>query len=310
MEYINLGQTDLKISRLGFGTWAIGGFGWGKINDADSIIAIRKAWDLGINFFDTADVYGQGHAEEILARALGESRKNVVIATKFGVRVGPNSKTFKDISPKYAVEALEASLRRLKIECISLYQIHWPDGATSIEETMMALIKCQEQGKIRHIGYSNFSVDLMERAESVGRGESLQAPYSLIDRSAEKELLSACVKFGLTPITYGTLAQGLLAGKINADVKLDANDVRRRCVGWRKGEFEKSLAIARSMVEISQNLGKTAAQTAIRWALDKNEKGAVLVGMTRPDQVEENLNALDWHLAKNDLEKLSSLKIC
>ena len=136
MESINLGKTNLKISRLGVGTWAIGGFGWGKINDFDSIAALRRAWDLGINFFDTADVYGRGHAEEILARALGENRKNAVIATKFGVRVGPDGKTFKDISPQYAVEALEASLRRLKIECVPLYQIHWPDDATSIEETM------------------------------------------------------------------------------------------------------------------------------------------------------------------------------
>ena len=146
MEFVNLGKTDLKISRLGVGTWAIGGFGWGKINDSESIEALRQAWGLGINFFDTADIYGLGHAEEILAAALGENRKQAVIATKFGMRVDPDGKTLKDISPKHAIEALEASLRRLKIDCVPLYQIHWPDAVTPIEETMAALIKSQKQG--------------------------------------------------------------------------------------------------------------------------------------------------------------------
>ena len=158
MEFVDLGKTNLKISRLGVGTWAIGGFGWGRIDDSDSIAALRKAWDLGINFFDTADIYGFGHAEEIIAKALGGDRKKAMIATKFGVRRGLDGKTFKDISPKYAVEALDASLRRLKLDCIPLYQIHWPDdGVTPVEETMAALDKCQAQGKIRFIGYSNFS---------------------------------------------------------------------------------------------------------------------------------------------------------
>lgn len=296
MEYINLGKTNLKISRLGIGTWAIGGFGWGKVNDNDSIAALRRAWEAGLNFFDTADVYGQGHAEEILAKALGKNRHCAVIATKFGVRLRPDGKTFKDISPKYMVQALEASLRRLKIDCIPLYQIHWPDGVTPVEEIMAALEDCRRQGKILHIGYSNFAPDMVEKAQAAGRGESLQMPYSLIDRGAEKELMPVCEKFALTPLTYGTLAQGLLSGKIAANIKLDANDARRRCVGWRAGEFENSLKQANLVAAIGKKYQKTGAQTAIRWALDKNYRGAVLVGVTRPDQVDENLGALDWHL--------------
>ncbi|UMX47645.1 MAG: aldo/keto reductase [Candidatus Nealsonbacteria bacterium DGGOD1a] len=305
MEFVNLGKTNLKISRLGVGTWAIGGFGWGKINDFDSIAALRRAWDLGINFFDTADVYGRGHAEEILARALGENRKNAVIATKFGVRVGPDGKTFKDISPQYAVEALEASLRRLKIECVPLYQIHWPDGATSIGETMAALVKCQEQGKIMHIGYSNFPVGLIERAERVGRGESTQAPYNLIDRGIETELVPFCKERKITLITYGSLAQGLLSGKIAGDFKFGKDDVRGRYSNWQGEKFQQNLELAKRAGDIGKKYAKTAAQTAIRWVLDRNSNGAALVGITKPEHIVENIGALDWRLPQEDLEFLS-----
>ncbi|MGB2631594.1 MAG: aldo/keto reductase [Minisyncoccales bacterium] len=305
MESVNLGKTNLKISRLGVGTWAIGGVGWGKINDSDSIAALRRAWDLGINFFDTADVYGQGHAEEILGQALGENRKKAVIATKFGVRIGQDGKTFKDIGPEYAVRALEASLRRLKIECVPLYQIHWPDAATPIEDTMAALIKCQEQGKIMHIGYSNFSVDLIKQAESAGRGESLQAPYNLIDRGTETELIPFCEERKITLVTYGSLAQGLLSGKIAANSKFEKDDIRGRYADWQGEKFQQNLELAKRAGDIGKKYAKTTAQTAIRWVLDRNPNGAALVGITKPEHIAENIGALDWHLAGEDIKIMS-----
>lgn len=307
MERVNLGDSKIKVCRLGIGTWAIGGFGWSNVNDQDSIAALRQAWGKGINFFDTADVYGQGHAEEILAKALGDDRHKAIIATKFGVRIGPDGKTFKDISPKYVLSALEASLRRLRLETIPLYQIHWPDGVTPIEETMAILEACKKQGKIGHIGYSNFSPELVVRAERAGRGISLQAPYSLIHREVENELLPFCRRQKISLIAYGPLAQGLLSGKFSTNQKFDESDIRRRYPEWQGSDFEKNLAIAKKLGEIGAAYGKTAAQTAIRWVLDKNQNGAVLAGVTSPGQVLENLGALDWQLSTEDIDLLSNI---
>jgi len=174
MEYKKLGETDLEISRIGFGCWAIGGHGYGKVDDNESIEAIKKALDSGINFFDTADVYGFGHSEEILGKALGTQRNDVIIATKFGINWKENGHTFKDCSAKRVVKAVENSLRRLKIDTIPLYQIHWPDPNTTLQETMGALIDCQKSGKIRYIGSSNFNAGLIEQIQKIGRIESLQ----------------------------------------------------------------------------------------------------------------------------------------
>ena len=156
MEYVKFGSTPLTISRIGVGCAAIGGYDYGKVDDRESVTAIRKAFDLGITFFDTADVYGFGHAEEILAQALGKHRAEVIVATKFGVSWEGKGRTTRDISAARVVEALEGSLRRLKLECIPLYQIHWHDFRTSLEETMQALKRCQEAGKVRFVGCCNF----------------------------------------------------------------------------------------------------------------------------------------------------------
>ena len=192
MEYKRLGLTDLKVSRIGFGCWAMGGHGWGKVDDKDSIAAIRRALDLGVNFFDTADVYGFGHSERILSKALGTNRSKVIIATKFGLKWDKSGKITKDISSKRVVEALDNSLKRLGVDCIPLYQIHWPDNITSISETMVALRKCQEKGKIKYIGCSNFSVKLIKEAQKISRLESLQLPYNITMRKIENKLIPFC----------------------------------------------------------------------------------------------------------------------
>jgi len=309
MEYQNLGLTDLKISRIGFGCWAMGGYGWGKTDDRDSIAAVHKALSLGINFFDTADVYGFGHSEEILSKALGNQRNKVVIATKFGVKWDKNGKTTRDISPKRVIKALDDSLRRLKIDCILLYQIHWPDLKTPISETMEALKKCQKAGKIRYIGVSNFSFDLIRDAQRCARIESMQGPYNIINRNIEKELQLCRQKYNMATITYGSLAQGLFSGKYGKNSKFDEKDVRRRDENWKGKKFEMNLKLVDKLKKIGDNYGKTPAQVAIRWILENPFVDCALTGITKPKEIVENSGAMNWKLSRKDREKLTKIAV-
>lgn len=306
MEYKKLGLTDLKVSRLVFGCWAIGGYGWGKINDKDSIIAIREALNLGINFFDTADVYGFGHSEKILSSALGKERKKVIIATKFGVNWNKNGKTFRDISPKRVVEAVDGSLSRLKLDCIPIYQIHWPDSKTPIFETMEALKKCQKAGKIKYIGCSNFSIDLIRKAKEVTRFELLQAPYNFIDRSIEKEVLLYCEKENISVITYSPLVQGLFSGKYNINSKFDKEDIRSKYDNWKGKKFKASLKLTDKLKEVAIKYNKTPAQIAIRWILDNPSISCVITGIIKAEQIKENSEVMGWELSPKDKKMLTN----
>lgn len=307
MEYKRLGLTDLGVSRVGFGGWAIGGHGWGTVEDYDSIRAIRKAYDLGVNFYDTADIYGFGHSEEILCKALGEDRRKVLIATKFGMAWNENGAIWRDASAKRVVEALEGSLRRLQLDCITLYQIHWPDQNTPLEETMEALKKCQEAGKIKHIGCSNFTAELITRAQQVHRLESVQAPYSIIDRGIEEALLSCCERFEMGVVAYNPLAQGLLSGKFGPEARFGKDDVRSRSKYFQPGEFEKNLNAVERLRKTARQYGKTPAQVALRWVLHHPLVTCVIPGIKRPEQIEENAGAaMGWELAGQDHEWLAS----
>ncbi len=305
MEYQKLGLTDLIISRIGFGCWAMGGYGWGKVDDKESIAAVHKALDLGINFFDTADVYGFGHSEEILSKALGSYKNKVVIATKFGMKWDKNGKTTKDISPKRLAEALDASLKRLKIDCIPLYQIHWPDSKTPIPEIMEALKKYQKSGKIRYIGCSNFSVKLIKEAQNCSRVESLQAPYNIKEIEIERELIPCAQKYKMGIITYSTLVQGLFTGKYGEKPKFNRNDVRSRYESWVGKKFEKNLKTVEKLKKLSASYGKSPAQIAIRWVLDNPNITSALVGIQKSEQVQENIGAVDWKLSEKDRKSLT-----
>jgi len=300
MEYQKLGSTDLTVSRIGFGCWAMGGYGWGKIDDKESIAAVHKALDLGINFFDTADVYGFGRSEEVLSKALGLYRNKVIIATKFGVKWNKKGETSKDISPKRLAEALDGSLKRLKIDCIPFYQVHWPDFKTPISETMEALKKYQKAGKIRYIGCSNFSVKLIKEAQKFSRIESLQAPYNIKEREIEKELIPCAKKYKMGVITYSTLIQGLFTGKYEENSKFRKDDVRSRYENWIGEKFEKNLKIVEKLKKLSDFYKKTPAQIAIRWVLDNNNITSALIGIQKPEQVKENIGAIDWKLSEKD----------
>ena len=226
MDYIRLGMTDLRISRIGFGCAPMGGYDYGKVIDDESIKAVRKALNSGINFFDTADIYGLGHAEEVLSRALGNDRHKVVIATKFGLAWDKEGNVTRDCSPNRVVAALESSLKRLKIDTIQLYQIHWTDSVTPIEETIGALLKCQQEGKVKYIGFSNVEPQLIEKAQKIGKIDSMQSSYNLLNRLAEREILPYCHAANIAFIAHSPLARGYLTGKYDEGQSFTATDTR------------------------------------------------------------------------------------
>lgn len=312
LEYVKLGSTDLVVSQIGFGCEPIGGTDWGKVSDFDSVRSVRKALDLGVNFFDTADVYGLGYSEHILCKALGNARKEVVIATKFGVnwqlvRDTKRAKTFYDSSPAHIRKALEASLTRLKLECIPLYQIHWPDPNTSIADTMEELIRCKEAGKLLYIGCSNFSAGQVVQANQIHHLASVQTLYNLIDRRAEEEALPCCGMLEIGSIAYGPLAQGFLTGKYGLDAEFGDNDRRSRLAHFHGENLKRNLRLVERIKEVGQRYTKTPAQVALRWVLDNLQITCAIAGMKTPEQVEENVGALGWRLASEDRSLLCTV---
>lgn len=310
MEFKHLGRSDLHVSRIAFGCWAMGGFGWGHVDDQESVTAVRRALALGVNFFDTADVYGFGHSEEVLARALGDDRHEVIISTKGGVAWTEHGKTRRDISPRAIVEALEASLRRLKIDCIPLYHVHWPDGRTPIASTIEALVRCREAGKLRWIGCSNFSIVQLEEANCISPIVSLQSPYNLLEREIESQVLPYCGSRNIAMLAYGPLAQGFLSGKLGYDSQFDASDVRSRNPYLQSGTMQSNIAAVARLKALAARLDKTPAQVAIRWVLDEPNLMCAVTGVKTVAQIEENVGAIGWTLTPEDRGCLSGSQIC
>lgn len=307
MEYKRLGFEGPMISRIGFGSWAISGHGYGKVTDRESIDAIRKALAKGINFFDTADVYGFGHSEEILSKALGRERKRVIIATKFGVAWDTNGRTYKDCSPKRIIKALENSLRRLKIDYIPLYQIHWYDNMTPISETMNTLKKCQKEGKIQYIGCSNFSSKLILEALKINHFNSIQTQFSVIERGGEDDFFHFSNESDMGIIAYGVLARGLLSGKYSLESKFGEKDTRNKDKNFLGVRFEKNLQVVEELKRIGLHYNKAPSQVAIRWVLEHENITCTLVGAKNPWQVEYNSQVFDWKLTPEDFYHISSL---
>lgn len=306
MEYTKLGLTELNISRIGFGCWAIGGHGYGRVDDKESIKAIQRALDLGINFFDTADVYGFGYSEEILSKALGAERGKVIIATKFGVNWDQYGNTYKDCGPARIRKALEESLKRLKIDCIPLYQIHWHDNNTRIEDTLEALIKCREEGKIRYIGCSNFSIELLLQASKVYRIETLQCKFN-IKEDLDIRILRYVKKNNMGVIAYNVLLRGFFSGKYSFKSKFTKEDTRTKDVNFRGEKFKANLEFVKILEEIGKHHDKTPAQVAIRWVLDNHAISCAIIGAKTKEQVEENTD-IDWRLKRQDKEFIKNYK--
>lgn len=308
MNYSSLGNTNLEISEIGFGCWPMGKFGWGNVSDQESITAVHRALDVGINFFDTADIYGLGHAEKILAKALGSKRKNVIISTKFGIRRG-KEKTFRDCSPEWIIAAVEGSLNRLKIDCIPLYHIHWPDPETPLHLTIEALKQLQQSGKIQYIACSNFSLEQLEFLGETGLLKSIQASYNLLDRRIEDGIVPYCIKSNLSITTYSSLAQGLLTGKYKVDnsISFSDQDIRKRSLYFSPAIMPHGLRIVELIQKISRKYNKTVGQVALRWLVDKSYITSAIIGMKTSDQVNENAGVSGWSLEEADSNALSQL---
>jgi len=309
MEYKKLGQTDLNISRIGFGCWAIGGHGYGRVDDKQSIRAIETALDLGINFFDTADVYGFGHSENILSQALGSKRSDVVIATKFGVGWDEHGKTYKDTGAKRVKAALENSLKRLKVDCIPLYQIHWYDGKTPLQETMAALDQCRREGKIQYAGCTNFALNQIREAHRFGRIESLQTIYNPINRSQVLEIKGAQDEFQMGVIIYEILGRGLLTGKYNSNLAFGQNDTRKTDRLFQEQNLKWMPPVLERLQEIGAGYNRSIPQVAIRFVLDTPGVQCALLGQKTEHQVRENLQALEWVLSKKDWSEIDEMTL-
>lgn len=311
MQKVKIKKTDLEVSALCMGGCPLGGYGWGDVSRQELINAVRTALDNGINFFDTADTYGLGESERVLAEALGADSQNAVITTKFGVRV-ENGKTTYDNSREYIFSAVEGSLKRLGRDYIDLYQVHYRDGKTPLSDVAESLERLKEQGKIRYYGLSNIHKDDMEELErfDVNPFVSFQDEYSLACRKNEDDMFAFRDKFEMTPFTWGSLGQGILSGKYDKNCKFEANDRRSRdiYVNFHGEKLLKNLEIVEVLKEIASQVGKSVSSVAIRWILDYLKDSVVIVGAKNPKQVLQNAESLSFALddeAIKILEKIS-----
>lgn len=310
MEYITLKNSDLKVSRFCMGGCPMGGYGWGDVQEKELIDAIHTALDEGVNFFDTSDTYGLGQSEITLGKGLGNHRKDVVIASKFGVRVTQNG-TVYDNSPDYIQEALENSLKRLGTDYVDIYIIHYRDGKTPMSDVVGKLIELRDAGKIRYFGLSNIYEETMDEIKPYKElFVSCQNEYSLATRKYEKDLLLQASELGVTPTTWGSLGQGILTGKYTRDnVAFDKNDRRSRdiYVNFHGEKLEKNLQIVDALKEIATNHGKSVPACAIRYILDYIPGSVVLAGVKRPSQLLSNIEAMGWNLSTEELERLDAI---
>ena len=309
MEYTTLKNSDLKVSRICMGGCPMGGYGWGEVQENELIDAVHAALDQGITFFDTADTYGLGQSEITLGKALGEHRKDVIVASKFGVRAG-NGKTVYDNSPEWIREALQGSLKRLGTDYIDLYQIHYRDNITPISAVVATLEDLKKEGYIRYFGLSNIhQEDLKELQPYVGKFVSFQDEYSLACRKNETDMLMIADQMKLTPLTWGSLGQGILTGKYDKNTVFDSNDRRSRdiYVNFHGKKFLKNLEIVEVLKKIAKEHEKSVASVAIRFILDYLPESVVLCGAKRPSQIIGNAEGAGWSLNNDEIEMLKKI---
>ncbi|MHB8884301.1 MAG: aldo/keto reductase [Methylovirgula sp.] len=298
LETITIPGTALKPSRIALGTWAIGGWMWGGSDDQESIRTIQSAIDRGITTIDTAPVYGFGHSEEVVGKALAESgqRQKVVIATKVGLDWN-NEKPFRNARKARIAREIEDSLRRLRTDVIDIYQVHWPDPNTPMAETAEALGALHKAGKIRAIGVSNFSVAQMEAFRAVAPLHTVQPPYNLFEREAEKDVLPYCREHNIAVLGYGSLCRGLLSGRMKPDTHFSGDDLRRKDPKFAAPRFQQYLdAVARLDAFAHKNYGKSVLHLAVRWMLDRQPLSIALWGARHPAQLDAVGDVMGWTL--------------
>jgi aryl-alcohol dehydrogenase-like predicted oxidoreductase len=303
-----LGNSDMHLTAIGFGAWAIGGgdwqYGWGYQDDTDSVDAIHRALDAGINWIDTAAVYGLGHSEEIVGHALKTNTAKPYVFTKCTMTWGEDRKIVQTM--KKIREELEASLRRLRIDTIDLYQIHWPVPDEELEEGWATMADLQREGKVRWIGASNFSVAQMERAMKIAPITSLQPPYSMINRSVEPEILPFCLKHGIGVINYAPMHSGLLTGAMSKErvMLMPDNDFRKRAKQYQEPYLSRNLDLADLLKEIGEAHEVSAGVVAIAWTLHNPAITAAIVGGRSAKQVEGVLAAAEFRLTEAEFNEI------
>jgi aryl-alcohol dehydrogenase-like predicted oxidoreductase len=313
MERAAIVGTSLEVSRVALGTWAIGGWMWGGTEEAESIATIRAAVEHGINLIDTAPAYGFGRSEEIVGKALAEGhlRSRVLIATKTGLEWSGGS-VFRNASRARILQEVEDSLRRLRTDHIDVYQVHWPDPLVTIEETAEAMHTLFEQGKIRAIGVSNFSVGQMERFRRVAPLHVLQPPYNLFERGIEADILPYCRKNRISTFGYGALCRGLLSGRMRPDSKFEGDDLRRTDPKFQQPRFGEYLAAVTRLDQLAQQrFRKRVIHLAVRWMLDQGITTA-LWGARHPGQLDPVDEVSGWHLdapAKAEIDRVLAATI-
>ncbi|HEY0234206.1 MAG TPA: aldo/keto reductase [Afipia sp.] len=313
MEQIKIGASDVTTSRIGLGTWAIGGWMWGGTDEKEAIATIRSAVERGITLIDTAPVYGFGSSEEIVGKALKEGglRGKVQIATKVGL-AWKDGRVFRDSRPARLQQEIEDSLRRLGTDVIDLYQVHWPDLETPFDETARVLEELRRAGKVRAIGVSNYSPAQMDAFRAHARLDAVQPPYNLFERDMEADVLPYAEKTGLTVLSYGALCRGLLSGKISAATKFEGDDLRKSDPKFSGTRFPHYLAAVKELDALArERFGKTVLALAVRWVLDQGPTIA-LWGARRPDQLDPVHDIEGWHIddaAKRDIDAILTRNI-
>jgi aryl-alcohol dehydrogenase-like predicted oxidoreductase len=308
MEMEQLGNSEMWLTPIGFGAWAIGGgnwaFAWGPQDDNASIAAIRKAIDLGVNWIDTAAVYGLGHSETIVGEAVKQSPVKPFIFTKSGM-VWDEKRVVRRTLLEIRRE-VEDSLRRLQVDAIDLYQIHWPVEDQDIEEGWTAMAELKRAGKVRHIGVSNFTVEQMERCRKIAPITSLQPPYSLLNRAVEEEILPYCMDCGIGVINYSPQASGLLTGAMTKEriSRLPEDDFRRNARQFQEPLLSRNLALAELLGQIGARRGVSAGVVAIAWTLANPAVTAAIVGGRSPEQVEGVWPAVKYRLTSEEMQEI------
>jgi aryl-alcohol dehydrogenase-like predicted oxidoreductase len=311
-DFRSLGNSDLQLTPIGFGAWAIGGgnweFAWGPQDDNQSVTAIHRALDLGINWIDTAAIYGLGHSEEIVARALKSSSHKPLVFTKCSMRWHGDRSIYRSLTAGSLAEELENSLRRLGVETIDLYQVHWPNPEAEIDEGWETLARFKEQGKVRYIGVSNFNVDQMKRAQKIAPITSLQPPYSMLRRAIESEVLPFARANHIGVINYSPMVSGLLTGKMTAErvAAFPPDDWRRRAVEFNEPRLGRNLKLVELLREIGDGHNVSPGVVAVSWTLHHPAITAAIVGGRSPEQVEGLAPALEFRLGEKEYSRINA----
>jgi aryl-alcohol dehydrogenase-like predicted oxidoreductase len=314
MQKRRFGKTDLEITPIGFGSWAIGGgnweYGWGPQDDQAATEAIQKAVELGINWIDTAPVYGLGHSEELVGQALKGMSERPFVFTKCSMIWDEQRKIRRGLKTESVRRECEASLKRLGMDAIDLYQMHWPNPEEEIEEGWSALATLKEEGKVRYIGVSNFNVEQMKRIQKIAAIDSLQPQYSLLNRKVEQEVLPFCEANGIAVIVYSPMGSGLLTGSMTRErvANFAADDWRRKSPQFQEPKLSSNLALASFLGELAARHGLTAGEVAIAWTLRQSAVTGAIVGGRNARQVNGTIEAGEFRLTEGEVREIEEFE--